>query len=469
MRALLFLLFFGSVQAQQIQFASSLVRYSSDLGGKQNGIRRILGIPDAFPQGGASPNGWSPKNSLSPSEFVTVGFDHPQAVKQVAVFENLNAGCLVRIQLDNGDGKMKTVWSRPVDYKTTYAASIPADRRFCYNRKHRKIQAAPDVSDNSAVENIVLEEAFQNAVAVRAEFNFSLLPGEKQIDAIAISDSEKPVTATVNSTAALKGLAEAEQIDTGNLDVTNPALSFDGNTLYLTVEGTGKQIVYAATRSEDRWTDFKPAEAALSDNDTFNSIEACTENSLLKSGVAYQRGTGECGFEFLERRDGQYYSSGPIRIAGYNNYDYAADAAITADGSRLILALETDFTQGGPDLYMAVRKDDGTYGLLENLGKTINSAADEGMPQLLPDNRTLIFSSNGFSGYGDYDLYVSTRLDDSWKKWSAPVNLGAKVNGPGFDGSPYYDEKREILYFIKSSDGRTRLFRIGLPLDALKG
>ena len=42
-----------SVQAQQIQWASKLIKFSTDLGGKQNGIKRILGKPDAFPQGGS--------------------------------------------------------------------------------------------------------------------------------------------------------------------------------------------------------------------------------------------------------------------------------------------------------------------------------------------------------------------------------------------------------------------------------
>ncbi len=72
------------------------------------------------------------------------------------------------------------------------------------------------------------------------------------------------------------------------------------------------------------------------------------------------------------------------------------------------MGIETDFTQGGTDLYFSNRKEDGTYGLLQNMGKVINSAADEGMPQLLSDNKTLLFSSIGFSSYGNYDIYVST-------------------------------------------------------------
>jgi hypothetical protein len=101
-------------QAQQVQWASKLIKFSSDLGGKQNGVKRILGKPDAFPQGGSSPNAWSPKDALKGRDYVEVGFETPQNVKQVAIFENLNAGCVYRIMVDNGSGKYETVWSRNV-------------------------------------------------------------------------------------------------------------------------------------------------------------------------------------------------------------------------------------------------------------------------------------------------------------------------------------------------------------------
>ena len=94
--------FIFSAQAQQVQWAHKLLKFSSDLGGKQNGIKRILGKPDAFPQCGNSANGWSPKNALDGREVVVVGFEKPQSVKQIAVFENLNAGCVNRVFVSTG-------------------------------------------------------------------------------------------------------------------------------------------------------------------------------------------------------------------------------------------------------------------------------------------------------------------------------------------------------------------------------
>ena len=95
----------------------------------------------------------------------------------MAVFENLNAGCVVRIAVDKGNGKYETVWGRKKDYKTpTFKATIPADRNYYFKRKRRKIQEAPDVV-NPGMEYAILEQAVSGVVAVRVEFNFALLPG----------------------------------------------------------------------------------------------------------------------------------------------------------------------------------------------------------------------------------------------------------------------------------------------------
>jgi outer membrane protein OmpA-like peptidoglycan-associated protein len=52
-------------------------------------------------------------------------------------------------------------------------------------------------------------------------------------------------------------------------------------------------------------------------------------------------------------------------------------------------------------------------------------------PYLASDNRTLNFSSDRPGGIGDVDVYRSTRLDDSWRNWSTPENLGSPINRAG--------------------------------------
>jgi len=463
------LLLFGISNAQQVQWANKAIKYSSDLGGKQNGIKRILGRPDVFPQCGASPNAWTPKNALDGYEYVIVGFEQPQTVKQVAVFENLNAGCVTKISVDNGSGKFETVWHRKKDWTTpSYKSTIIADRHFYYNKKRRKIQESPDVSVNAGIEYAMLDQPFSNVVAVKVEFNFALLPGQKQIDAIGISDSTNPIEVSVKTNQKYENLLPAEQLDFGDFDISAPVLAENGKKLYFTVVGENNEIIYSSWNEDGKWSKPTPEIAALNTNNVYNYIEVLNSDFILKGGAKYLAGSGDCGLELITKKDGRLVSEGQLQIMAYNNYDEHCDAAISTDGNILILGIETDFTQGGADLYFAKRKPDGTYTILENLGKTVNTAADENLPFLLSDNKTLLFCSNGFSCFGDYDIYITTRLDDSWKKWSEPINLGSKINGSGFDGAPFYDEVNDILYFVKSVNGTSKLHTVTLKPHILR-
>ncbi|MEO5776532.1 MAG: hypothetical protein ABIQ27_06485 [Flavobacterium sp.] len=459
-----FLIF--SVNAQQVQWANKLIKYSSDLGGKQFGIKRILGKPDAFPQAGSSPNAWTPKNALN-GEFVEVSFEKPQTVKQVAVFENLNTGCVSRIAVDNGSGKYQTVWSRNINYKTpTFRGSIPADRKYYYKRKRRKIQEAPDVL-NPGIENVILESAVSGVVAVRVDFNFSLLPGQKQIDAIGISDSETPLQATINTNEAFEKLLPSTQIVLDGITPTNPSITNEGKKMYITAVENDNELIYSFSKKADGSWGNKTLETTLNTGTSYNYVELANSDFLLKGGNGYNKGTGETGYQFFLNKNGNYEAANTIKVTAYNNYEDTSDATMTADAKVFIVGIETDFTQGGTDLYFADQKEDGNYGFLQNMGKVINSGADEGMPQLLSDQKTLLFSSNGFSGYGDFDIYVSYRLDDSWKNWSEPINLGSRINTNEFDGLPFYDEKNELLYFISFTDGSNVLKSIPISKKSL--
>ena len=465
---LLFSLFFSlsSAQAQQIQWANKVIKFSSDLGGKQNGIKRILGKPDAFPQGGNSANAWTPKKALDGREIVEVGFEKPQTVKQIAVFENANSGCVIKIEVDNGSGNYETVWSRTRDWKTPfYKSTLTTDRSYYFKKKRRKIQEVPDVI-NPGIEYAILDNAVSNVVAVKVFFTFATIPGQKQIDAIGISDSAAPIEAKINTIPIFESVANPEIIALGDLIPSSPILSYDGQKLFFSERTNDKERVFSCSiDTNGNWSKPTEENPALNQNETYNYILAHQSSFILKGGMTYTRGTGQTGYQFL---DNTFKSTGLLKITAYNNYDDTSSASITNDQKTIVMGIETDMTQGGMDLYFATRKEDGTYGFLQNMGKTINSAADEGMVNLLSDQKTLLFSSNGFSSFGDFDIYVTHRLDDTWKKWSEPVNLGSKINSSDFEGSCFYDEKTEILYFTKWVNDKATLSFVKIPMADLE-
>lgn len=100
-----------------------------------------------------------------------------------------------------------------------------------------------------------------------------------------------------------------------------------------------------------------------------------------------------------------------------------------------------------------------------NLGDVINTAAEESAPFLAADDRTLYFSSNGFSGYGGNDIFASRRLDDSWTNWSDPENLGPEINSPLEDLFFNIPATSDYAYYSRGvSDKNTDIFRVKLPI-----
>jgi hypothetical protein len=474
MKRIFFLLLLGPLfaQAQQVQYASKVLKYSSDLGGKLNSVKRILGKPDAFPQGGPSANAWVAKDALG-NAYVDVEFDHAQTVKQIAVFENLNAGCITRVMVGDASGKLHTVNKKQgglIRWMNTLQSNGNADRAYYFNRKRRKIEVAPNVESNADIAYFFLEVPENKVKIVRIEFSFSLKPGQKQIDAIAISDSEAPIQPQIDLIPQAEKLADAEKlVYAPDNDYNLSSIFILGNDLFYTIsmyEKAGEIHAIDLTNPKEIVDVTKKFRNDKKLNYIFGYAPA-TQTLLMGSENKFRRDGDVLGFDFFNLHEGVFTYQKPLKVVAYTNYGDYADVFLTKDGKHIIFGVESDLTQGGYDLYFTQPKDEDTYGLLQNMGKGLNTAADETNPFILSDNKTLIFASNGYSGYGDFDLYVSTRLDDTWKNWSTPKNLGPKVNGQSFDTNPFYDEKTETLYYVSFRDGVSVIQKIKIPMAQL--
>jgi len=460
------------VQAQQIQYAAKVLKYSSDLGGKLNSVKRILGKPDAFPQGGSSANAWVSKDALG-SAFVEVEFEKAQPVKQIAVFENLNAGCVTRIQVGDASGKLHTVSKKKGGYArwlTSLQTKGNPDRAYYFNKKRRKIEVAANVENNADIEYFYLESPESNVKIVRVEFDFGLKPGQKQIDAIAISDSENPILPNINVMTGAENLPVPEKLiyaPEGDYDLSSICIL--DHTLYYTISRYEKAGEIHAINL-DKPTEIIDVTKKIRNDKKLNFILGYapeTKTILMGSEDKWRRGSDDLGFDFFNLNEGVFTYQKPLKVTAYNNYGDYADVFLTKDAKHIVFGIESDLTQGGYDLYLAEPKDETTFGLLQNMGKSLNTAADETNPHILSDNKTLIFASNGYSGYGGFDLYVSTRLDDTWKNWSEPKNLGPQINGQSFDTNPYYDERTEMLYYVSFRDGSSVINKIKIPIAQL--
>ena len=117
-----------------------------------------------------------------------------------------------------------------------------------------------------------------------------------------------------------------------------------------------------------------------------------------------------------------------MKIAGFRTLSNRNDFFLAPGNRVLFLSIVNEESVGDRDLYVSFRQADGGWSKPKDLGPSVNSIAAEICPFMAPDGLTLYFSSRREGGRGEHDIYLTKRLDDSWLKWSSPVNLGPDVN-----------------------------------------
>jgi Tol biopolymer transport system component len=146
---------------------------------------------------------------------------------------------------------------------------------------------------------------------------------------------------------------------------------------------------------------------------------------------------------------GEPINLGPI----INSGSFELAPCISADGLSLYFMSNRPGGYGGFDLWVTTRdtiNDD--WGEPMNLGPTVNGPDTEGIDCISPDGLSLYLTSDRPGGYGYYDLWVTTRstVDENW---STPINLGATVNSASKDSDACISADGLELYFMSQRPG----------------
>jgi outer membrane protein OmpA-like peptidoglycan-associated protein len=70
-------------------------------------------------------------------------------------------------------------------------------------------------------------------------------------------------------------------------------------------------------------------------------------------------------------------------------------------------------------------------------------------------------------GFGGLDLFMTRRLDDTWKNWSPPVNLGKYINSPFDENSIWLNATSDSAYIVSkdTSSKRSGIYIVCLPKE----
>lgn len=123
-----------------------------------------------------------------------------------------------------------------------------------------------------------------------------------------------------------------------------------------------------------------------------------------------------------------------------NTSGHEASASFSYDSKILYFVSDRKEGFGGHDIYYSVINEKGKFEKAVNIGNVINTEYDEDGVFMMPDGKTMYFSSRGHGGIGGYDVFKTTLENGQWTK---PVNLGIPINTPDND-----------VFFVLSANGR---------------
>ena len=154
----------------------------------------------------------------------------------------------------------------------------------------------------------------------------------------------------------------------------------------------------------------------------------------------------------------------PVEVDNYYNKSKLVDIHVNEQHGVMLMAVVRDDSRGSQDLYVSFRKTGNSWTEPQNLGNRINTRQDDFAPFLSSDGRTIFFSSYGHRGSGA-DIYAARRLDDSWEKWTKPVNLGETVNTNGEEVYFSITDDYEYIYLESFTESTTNrdIIRTKLP------
>lgn len=443
-----------AAHGQVVQWASKVVAFSSELTPVQYAAQQALGKPNVLPAGGQNPNAWAPDRP-DRKEFLKLGFETPMQVRQIAIAESHNPSALYRVYLYDEKGTEYLV-------HTLNPQAVPLKGRML---------------------NLFVERTPYRVTAVKLEFDGSAVPGYYGIDAVAITDSDYPVIAFIPQPALLASGIIVEQLDenvNSEYPEVNPLLSPDGKTLYFSRRNhpqnmggvNDKEDIWYSELGEDgKWQLAKNMGPEFNNEypnfiNTITSVTPDGKSAVMLLGNKYlPNGKMLAGVSISTNVGGRWTKPVALNITNDYNFNEKANYFLANNRKTLLMSVEREDSRGDRDLYVSFMQDDSTWTEPLNLGSVINTAGTESAPFLAADDKTLYFSSNGFSGYGGSDIYMSRRLDDTWTNWSEPENLGPEINSPLEDLFFNIPAESEYAYYSRGvTETNLDIFRVKLPI-----
>ncbi len=251
-----------------------------------------------------------------------------------------------------------------------------------------------------------------------------------------------------------------------------PVIAPDGRTIYFCNDhndGKGDDVWFSILGSNG-WEKAQSMGTPINNINSNALMSVSADNNIIYLLHKYKAdGTfGGRGISYAVRTANGWSVPKDIVIDNLTNEHKRVVHYFSQDTKYMLSALQTKESYGDSDIYVSFKKSDGSYTEPMNIGYIINTNGAETTPFLASDNKTMYFSSDGHAGYGSNDIFVTHRLDDTWKNWSEPQNLGPEINTDDWDAYFTLSASGEEAYLVTSKNtlGKSDIVKVKLSEQA---
>jgi outer membrane protein OmpA-like peptidoglycan-associated protein/Tol biopolymer transport system component len=246
-----------------------------------------------------------------------------------------------------------------------------------------------------------------------------------------------------------------------------PALSADNKYLLFT-----RRLIDKSTYSgfnEDffiskfdghNWMDAQPLKGinslnnegapTISPNGQFLIFTSC-EDPYEAYGQG-RSGYGSCDLFYAYNIGGKWTNPKNLSTP-VNTQHWETQPSFSSDGKTLYFIRGLKTRQGikNQDIYFSELSEGGVWSTPQRLSEVVNTEGREESVFIHPDSKTLYFSSDGHTGMGGLDIFMTQKDDNGI--WSTPVNLGYPINTFNDENSLLVDAEGKFAYFASDREG----------------
>ncbi len=240
-----------------------------------------------------------------------------------------------------------------------------------------------------------------------------------------------------------------------------PVFTADNQTLFFTaVDGDGDENIYSSSVEAGEFGEPKLVNGGINSAKNEGTCSISSDGrTMVFTSCEGRSSYGGCDLYIAQKTGGEW--STPQNLGDAVNSPYwESQPALSSDGKLLFFASERPNGYGGKDLWVSQFSNSNAWTPAVNLGRTINSAADEISPFMHANGSTLFFASNGAQSFGGFDILMTNLVDGNF---DTPQNLGYPINDATDQVSLFVTSDGKKAFYATDNKKRVDLFSFEIP------